>query len=256
MSETSEVSGLMTSQVLHNTTSSLGSGGGASPCDSQGGRKNDQSGPVPALASLSAALGSGLAWPIPDTCGLPGSASSRSAALQSSLASRLRALTASLGSTLFKLTWKERATPSGRLICALRASAHRTCGSDCGSWPTPQMFDAMNRQTPETWFARNLKSLTKAGNTKPTDLAVLVQMSWPTPHQNCMKGAGHRGRGGLNIQTAALVFLGETATGSHVPTVNQGQLNPAFTRWLMGFPPEWDDCAPTATPSSRKSRRK
>jgi hypothetical protein len=62
-------------------------------------------------------------------------------ALQSSLASRLRAKTASLGSTLYKLTWKERATPSGRSIPALRASARPT--SDKGSigpesgWPTP-----------------------------------------------------------------------------------------------------------------------
>jgi len=27
-------------------------------------------------------------------------------------------------------------------------------------------------------------------------------------------------------------------------------------RWLMGYPPEWDACAVTAMPSSRKSRQK
>jgi hypothetical protein len=74
--------------------------------------------------------------------GRRGSSSSASADLASSLGSRLRALTASGGSTLFSMTWKERVTPSGRVICALRASVPRTSGNGCTSWPSPVSNDA------------------------------------------------------------------------------------------------------------------
>ena len=49
--------------------------------------------------------------------------------------------------------------------------------------------------------------------------------------------------------------LGTTTTSSTASTAKPGALNPDFTRWLMGFPPAWASCAPTAMPSSRKSRR-
>ena len=56
--------------------------------------------------------------------------SSNSAALQSALASKLQAMMDSAGSTLFNLTLKERITPAGRKIPALRASVRRISASE------------------------------------------------------------------------------------------------------------------------------
>lgn len=54
---------------------------------------------------------------------------------------------------------------------------------------------------------------------------------------------------------AQLAVSGAMQTGGTGETKSSGQLNPAYSRWLMGFPKEWDDCAVTATPLFRKSRR-
>jgi hypothetical protein len=49
---------------------------------------------------------------------------------------------------------------------------------------------------------------------------------------------------------------GETPSGSPAPMEKRGQLNPAHSRWLMGYPPVWDACAVTAMQSYRSSRRR
>lgn len=55
---------------------------------------------------------------------------------------------------------------------------------------------------------------------------------------------------------AQLAASGQTATGGTGATASTGQLDPAYSRWLMGVPPEWDDFACTAMQSVSKRRRR
>jgi hypothetical protein len=59
----------------------------------------------------------------------------------------------------------------------------------------------------------------------------------------------------LNEQTQQLAVSGETATGGGDATGSGGQLNPAYSRWLMGLPAVWCDCAVTGMQSCRKLRK-
>lgn len=143
MNETSGTSRQPTSEISPRSTSAPVSASGRTLLDGQASATTVGSGPRASLASLSARQAKEKALLTSGTYGPPGSISSASADLTSSLVSRYRARTASLGSTLYKLTWKERATPSGRLIPALRASAPRTSDRDFIGWPSPVVNDSL-----------------------------------------------------------------------------------------------------------------
>lgn len=89
--------------------------------------------------------------------GLTGSSLYESARRNASLANRLRAMTDYLGSTLFTIRWKARVTPSGRLICALRATARRTSDSDFTSWPSPRAEERQQHNSQDDYEALSAK---------------------------------------------------------------------------------------------------
>lgn len=126
-----------------------------------------------------------------------------------------------------------------------------------GLWPTPtaSLADKGVRSTEG--------AIREAARNQGLDLAAVTQAAvalYPTPRASANENRTTKippsqldGRHGLYLSSVA---IGMEPAGSSATTENSGALNPAFVCWLMGFLPEWDACAPTAMPSSRKSPRK
>lgn len=116
-------------------------------------------------------------------------------------------------------------------------------------WPTPDVRGFTNDgallmlkekcQSREEWAAMAYRSG-----------AAQKQKLWPTPNASDCRDRGNISNPAVQRRLAKGKQLGL----SMVVSESSGQLNPAWVEWLMGFPIGWSVCAPSATPSSRKSR--
>lgn len=262
----------MTLPGIDMSISSPASGGGRSRSRWRGGPQIVPSGPAPVPANPLVSPASGLGSPTLGTSGPSFDGSSPSDALQRSLENRLRQRLT--GSVSCDVTWRKWITPWGQSLFKPRARVRTISGIAIGLWPTATAVDGRRGKMPSRPYhtgvplsqivvnitlglwptatasdhkSRSASQATLERNARP--LREIVFAMWSTLRASDGEKGGPNqsfGAGGSPLPSQ----ISTICSTSNVPTENGGgSLHPEFAGWEMGYPPEWLNCAPLATPS-------
>jgi hypothetical protein len=129
-------------------------------------------------------------------------------------------------------------------------------------WPTP--CAAEPDEDPDMILARNQRQRDRGVNigTAMTLSARAKMAGWPTPMaENSVRSEAFRKGREPNpmevaIGPARITAGGQMLTGSSAAMASGGQLSPHMSRWLMGLPPQWCECAIMAHEQIKAKRGK
>ena len=147
--------------------------------------------------------------------------------------SRTFLVTYQWASTKCYLTWKPKATPRGALLFQLAPSMPRTDETEFGLLGTPSASTGgaypVDKEK-DAWTWKGSYWIDDKGAKKQSRLIDQIRM-WPTAQARDWKGPSGRSMKGEERD------LPQAARTSP----QDGQLNPTFVEWLMGYPSGWTE---------------